>query len=382
MTLTDIQTRALLWRAYNDSARKNKSLPKNVEFEMELERNMEDLARDLCNRTWSPSPMRCSIVHDPVQREVFSPAERDVIVSHLVFTMVNPLIDRVLIDDCYSCRKGRGTGMGLERFGHFYRSVTRNWTRKAYVLKLDISGYFISIDREILRDMFHSVLEKFRFLPAGDGRVWDEVIDYGLVFFVVDSVLDNDPCRDAVRVGWPERWRGLPANKSMFNAEKGKGVVIGDVLSQMFGNLYLNPLDHYVKRVLKEKAYGRYVDDPFIISTDRERLKRDLKLIAEFLKRYGLKLNMNKTRIIPTPNDVEFLGCVFKPFCTHVTNRTVRRFRARCGRLHALLLAGDRDGAFRYVRESVSGSMEYIRRFDSKRLAERTLASAGFLRKN
>ena len=39
------------------------------------------------------------------------------------------------------------------------------------------------------------------------------------------------------------------------------GIPIGNLLSQLYALIYLNPLDHYIKRELQIKHYCRYVDD-------------------------------------------------------------------------------------------------------------------------
>jgi retron-type reverse transcriptase len=39
------------------------------------------------------------------------------------------------------------------------------------------------------------------------------------------------------------------------------GIPLGNVTSQLFANVYLHELDHFVKQELKEKYYLRYCDD-------------------------------------------------------------------------------------------------------------------------
>jgi len=52
--------------------------------------------------------------------------------------------------DLYSCRKGRGTHFGIQRMAGFLRQCSENYTKDCYVLKLDISGYFMSINKYLL----------------------------------------------------------------------------------------------------------------------------------------------------------------------------------------------------------------------------------------
>ena len=54
--------------------------------------------------------------------------------------------------------------------------------------------------------------------------------------------------------------------------------------SQLFGNIYLNSLDHFIKRDLKIRCYGRYVDDMYLIHSDKRVLKQAITEISKFLK--------------------------------------------------------------------------------------------------
>jgi retron-type reverse transcriptase len=51
-----------------------------------------------------------------------------------------------------------------------------------------------------------------------------------------------------------------------------KGIPIGSLTSQLFANLYLDRLDHYIKDVLEVKAYLRYMDDFIIFANDKSEL--------------------------------------------------------------------------------------------------------------
>lgn len=87
-------------------------------------------------------------------------------------------------------------------------------------------------------------------------------------------------------------WNGLPKDKSLFYAKQDCGLPIGNLSSQFFSNIYMNVFDQYVKRELKCCHYGRYVDDAYIVSDDRECLKKLIPEISQFLSRkLGLEIN-------------------------------------------------------------------------------------------
>ena len=56
----------------------------------------------------------------------------------------------------------------------------------------------------------------------------------------------------------------------MFYAKPNCGLLIGNLTSQLFSNVYLNLLDQFIKRILKIKHYGRYVDSSPSVFSDSD----------------------------------------------------------------------------------------------------------------
>ena len=97
--------------------------------------------------------------------------------------------------------------------------------------------------------------------------------DLPLVLYLIDKTIYNDPTKNCIIKGKKEDWYGLPKTKSLFHAKEDCGLPIGNLSSQLFGNVYMNDFDHFVKRDLKIKYYGRYVDDFILVHYDKEHLK-------------------------------------------------------------------------------------------------------------
>ena len=127
-----------LFQAYYDTRQHKRNTKSAIDFEMDYESKVLDLREDLVNGTYIISPSICFIIQDPVQREVFAADFRDRIIHHLIYNYIYELIDGRFIYDSYSCRLGKGTHFGIKRVGHFLRSCTMNYSREAYILKLDI----------------------------------------------------------------------------------------------------------------------------------------------------------------------------------------------------------------------------------------------------
>ena len=85
------------------------------------------------------------------------------------------------------------------------------------------------------------------------------------------------------------------------------GIPIGNLLSQVYALLYLNPLDHFVKRDLKIKHYVRYVDDFILFGLTRTQCLTIRSTIISFL-RNELNLELSKSTIQKIKKGVNFVG--------------------------------------------------------------------------
>ncbi len=106
-----------------------------------------------------------------------------------------------------------------------------------------------------------------------------------------------------------------------------RGIPIGNLTSQLFANVYLNELDHFVKRTLKERYYIRYMDDFIILGMDKKNLHETKEKIREFLRdRLKLELHPRKAEVFPVDKGVDFLGYVLRDNRRFLRKSTVRRF--------------------------------------------------------
>lgn len=318
-----------LYQAYYDAKRHKSKRSYVRKWEANLKYNMEDLCDDLYSRRYKPLPSKCFIVDYPKKREIFAAVFRDRIVHHLYFNYTNKLYERTFIQDNYSCIKGRGTHYGIGRIRDFCRKESQNWQRKCYVMHLDIRGYFMHIDRNRLLEIAVDSLRKMSNHLYGD-KTWGDTIDMGLVEWLTELIALLDPKENCVICGSKEDWIGLDPAKSMLHLDDGLGLPIGNLTSQLFSNVYLNRFDQFMKRELKCRYYGRYVDDAAVVSCDREWLLSLVPRIREFLKsELGLELHMGKLEISEVHRGVEFLGSYILPWRTYVSNHSLRRIEKK-----------------------------------------------------
>ena len=298
------------------AARKGKLVTRDVYvFEMHLRENLEQLAHDIWTGKYKPSRGIAFIVRKPVIREIFAAPFRDRIVHHFLYNMIYDWWDRRFINNSYSCRKGKGAFYGVKMLRKQIIHVSHDYTRPTHIIKLDIQGFFMSISHQ-------KVYER---VVWGLNRQFAKNPDLNkLLKYLWKEVIFDDPCEGVSFRGKKSDWKDLPKAKSLFAQPLGVGIVIGNLSSQLLANIFLDLLDRYIMYELGYKAYGRYVDDFYIIVPEENyaQAKRDVFKIEKFLKEtLGLTLHPNKRYIQEVNKGVEFLGVVMYKKCVVPSKR-------------------------------------------------------------
>ena len=326
--LTRERLLADLYIAFEDAARHKHKMAYVQKFEKDLKHNIDELCDELIDRRYEAQPSHCFVIDYPKKREVFAAMFRDRIVHHLYFNYTHEMFERTFIADSYSCIKGRGTHYGINRLRQHILKESQNWQYPCYAMSLDIRGYFMHINRQRLLEIATATIRKMANHKAFDGKTWAEVRDIDFLLWLTEQIVMLDPKNSCVIVGDKSDWDGLDHNKSLFWTNDGCGLPIGNLTSQLFSNVYLNEFDQFMKRTLKCRHYGRYVDDSFVVSADREWMLSIVPQIDQFLQdRLGLSLHRGKTHVVDVRQGVQFLGSFVKPYRTYISNKTVARIK-------------------------------------------------------
>jgi retron-type reverse transcriptase len=173
-----------------------------------------------------------------------------------------------------------------------------------YVLKCDLRKYFPSIDHEILKSLIRKKI-------SDNDTLW-----------LIDRIIDRSNLQDTV-------FDYYAGDNLLTPLQRRKGLPIGNLTSQFFANLYLNPLDHFVKDILRCPAYLRYVDDFALFSDSKGQLRVWKEDIARFLEKYRLRLHPRRCHIILSQTGSRFLGQVIFRSHRRLCGDNVRRFKKR-----------------------------------------------------
>lgn len=319
----------MLLGAYYRARRGKREQLRISEFDFLLENELSNLKRQLQSGEYVPQPYTHFTIFDPKTRRVSAPGFRDRVVQQALVATIEPIFEKRFIIDSYACRKGKGTHFGASRVKKFLMAsrCVHGKESEMYVLQCDIQKYFQSIDWGILMKIIsktirtkkvqqliqtiittHASAEKIsssadmeRSSVCGKGKASEKNVSAQLS--LLDLIFDpNDT--DILPVSVVKR-RGLP---------------IGNLTSQLFANVYLNELDHFVKEVLREKRYARYMDDFLIIHPSKSHLREVQKKLQTFLgETLKLTLHPKKTTIKNVKDGVPFVG--YRIFYDHILVR-------------------------------------------------------------
>lgn len=312
-----------LCRAFRDASHGKRDKPEVQSFEYRLEERLWEIKQELETERYVWGEYRPFWIYDPKKRLIKAAPFPDRIVHHALYNVLQPLWERSYIADTYACLTGRETLAAVRR----YEEYVRRQRGRGYVLKADIKHYFPSVDHAVLRGLMRRKIADARLL-----RLLDRLIESG-------------------------------------DEGSGKGMPIGNLTSQLFANLYLDPLDHFVKEQLRQRYYVRYMDDFVILGESKAEMWEVLGVVQNFLAA-NLKLQLNRKRVavIPVGKGIDFLGYVIYPDGhKRIRRRNVVNFRRRLKRLETGHVQGEIP--FTHARQSIASWLGLAKHASAFRLS-------------
>ena len=237
----------------------NRYTVSHLKFKENLEANLYLIQQQLKNEVYKHGEYHTFKVYEPKERVISSLPFKDRVVQHAINNIVEPIFEKGFYRTSYACRKNKGTHVGVKSVQASIRKTIKNGP--VYYLKMDFSKYFHSINIDIL---FKEVCRKI-----SDKRVV--------------ALL-----------------RG-------FAGDFKTGIPIGNLLSQLFANIYGHIFDRFVKTKLRMKNYFRYMDDTVIVCNSKSELVAVQRKLALFSKLY-MKLRFSKWYINALSKPLNFLG--------------------------------------------------------------------------
>ncbi len=369
VTATDI------FEAYFDCRQRKRGKRSSIIYEMNYEERLLALRDAINDRSYSPSQSICFVVTRPRYREVFAADFCDRIVHHYIALRLEPLFELVFNDRTFNCRKGKGQLYGIECLKRDMWDCSQGYTHDCWIAKLDLQGFFMSIDKAMLAVMLDNFIveayspgSRYRQMMADEkyldyrcfpGEVRRMMLEYRYdgsdiedLRFVTRTVILHRPELNCLMRSPREMWTHLTANKSLFTNGEGKGIAIGNLFSQLFANFLLNKLDWALEEY-GIKYHGRYVDDFYMIHEDKDLLLQTIPKIREVLASVGLTLHPRKFYLQHYAKGVSFTGCIVKPGRVYVEGRVHTSFKGAVRRINNVKTLAD-------LRQSVDSINSYL----------------------
>ena len=306
--------------AYLDCRKRKRSTVGATEFELNYVHNLVELMNEVNSRQYRIGKSICFVVRYPRYREVFAGEFRDRIIHHYIALRLEPLFEQIFCDRTYNCRKGKGQLAGVTQLAEDIRDESENYTKDAYVMKVDLKGFFMSIIKSKLARMVDDFIVEYY---KGD--------DKEDLRWLCNLVVIHRPELNCERRSPLWMWNFIPKEKSLFTNGEDRGIAIGNLFAQLFANFLLNTIDWKIDAVCVR--HNRYVDDISFVSKDKKKLLSIIPMLRIELGKLGLRLNEKKFYLQHYSKGVQFTGAVIKPDRIYVANHTINSFAFAVERL-------------------------------------------------
>ena len=360
--MTDVITYKGLYDAYRECRRRKRHTANTQRYEMALLDNLFGTLASLQQQRYTPTRSIRFMVKKPKAREIYAADFADRVVHHWLVPRLEALFEPIFIDDVYSNRKAKGIHSAVKRLqgfmqavntpclmnkvhtnknealkkgGAFDQSINPLAKNEGWYLQLDIANFFNTIDKPILFKRLQKGLSK----AHKQHKISSD--EAQTLRWLSHVILKHDATKHAVFRGKFSSSYGVPPHKQLGNMGLNKGIAIGNLSSQFFANVYLNPLDQYIKHDLKCRYYCRYVDD-FILLADKPKTLIDWrdKIIHFLAKECELELK-EVTQPKRVTQGADFLGYITFPHHRLVRRRVVGNCREKLQFFEKQLLVGD-----------------------------------------
>lgn len=246
-----------------------------------------NLLEEIANKTYEVGEYKEFKIYEPKERIIYAPTFKDKVVQ----IWLNNILKyeyrfKYFIKDSYGSIDARGTHKCADKIQENMKIAQATLGTQARILKLDVKKFFYSIDREILKDIYKKQIKDQNIL-------W-------LLTKIIDSADQIDE----------------------------KGLPLGNTISQLSANVYMNELDQFIKRTLRVKYYVRYMDDMILILENTERAREVKDQVEKYLNtKLHLELNQDKSKIFPIKQGVNAIGYKIYPTHKKLRTRSKKKFK-------------------------------------------------------
>lgn len=236
-------------------------------YEKNLEKNLVSLLDRFHAGTYVAPPVRRTYIPKiGGVRPLGIPCLEDKLLQTAVNLVLNEVYEQLFLDSSWGYRPGRGAKQAAIKLKDIIMEF-----KGGIILEVDIKAFFNNLDHSVLRTALKHKINDGVILRAIDKWLTAGVMEDGSLSFPTS--------------GTPQ----------------------GGSISPVLSNIYLHyVLDLWFEKVVKPEYSPtgrveliRYADDFVIVFRSRKMAEEVLNLLRERMKKFGLELHPDKTRIIP-----------------------------------------------------------------------------------
>ena len=282
-------------------AKKNSSWKNSVQqYEANLLKNIRKTQLELRDKTYKQGEFyNFYLCERGKERYVRSISFYDRVIQRALCDQLNPIVEPYLIYDNGASVKNKGIDFARKRIENHLHKYYRKFGNQGYALVIDFSKFYDNIVHKPLMDMYRGIIDD------------EDIIN--LISHLVDSFSIDVSNYDLTEDDLFDSLKYAKANSEK-TGEKfvNKSLGIGSQISQISGIYYPHEMDNYCKIVKSIKFYGRYMDDTYILSNNKEELKQLLEDIDKICKKLGIFINRKKTQIYRIDKGFTFLKIKYR----------------------------------------------------------------------
>lgn len=255
-------------------------------YERQIGRSLEQLRRQLGSGRYRPAPVRRVTIPktDGGTRELGILTVQDRVAQRAVLNVLEETYERLFADCSFGYRPDRSVQLALKRAVRLHR-----WGY-SWMVDGDITAFFDNVR--------HPLLLRFVREDVGD----EQIISLMTTWLA------------AAPAGYRRRW--------LIGPREAVGLVQGGILSPVLSNAYLHRFDQAL--AVRDIKLVRFADDFLAFTKTPKEAQQALRVIERELKRLGLTLNREKTRVCHFHDGFTFLGREFTPSAKYVGTKSCR----------------------------------------------------------
>lgn len=211
-----------------------------------------------------------------------------------------PALTPTLVPANSANQKGKGTDFAIKLMKRHLAEHYRKHGTEGYILQIDFSDYFAKIAHDPLKDQ-------------------------------IAKAVDD--------------WRIVDIEHRLIDAQGDVGLGLGSEPNQICAVAFPNSIDHLVTEMCGVEAYGRYMDDSYVIDSDKATLQVVLAIIRDRCSKLGIEVNEKKTKIVKLSHGFVFLKKKFSygkngRIVVRPCRDSITRDRRKLKKQHALFEQG------------------------------------------